>query len=122
MAKLGYRQRCLAQKINACNVCGASEELLVHHINGDRSDGRLENLVLLCRSCHDTLHGAKQVPERLTQLRKQLPESSLRFGKATAENAMIQVSDELADELHARKSRGESYEDVIWQLIEASSE
>ena len=34
----------------------------------------------------------------------------------------IQVSDELADELHARKSRGESYEDVIWQLIEASSE
>lgn len=30
----------------------------------------------------------------------------------------IQVSDELADELHDRKSRGESYEDVIWRLIE----
>jgi len=26
----------------------------------------------------------------------------------------IQVSDELADELHDRKDRGESYEDVIW--------
>jgi len=30
----------------------------------------------------------------------------------------IQVSDELADELHDRKDRGESYEDVIWGLIE----
>lgn len=30
----------------------------------------------------------------------------------------IQVTDELADELHNRKGRGESYEDVIWSLIE----
>lgn len=30
----------------------------------------------------------------------------------------IQVSDELADELYERKTRGESYEDVIWRLIE----
>ena len=34
----------------------------------------------------------------------------------------IQVSDELADELHGRKDRGESYEDVIWGLIEESEE
>lgn len=34
----------------------------------------------------------------------------------------IQVSDELADELHSRKSRGESYEDVIWNLIEQGDE
>lgn len=30
----------------------------------------------------------------------------------------IRVSDELADELFDRKRRGESYEDVIWRLIE----
>jgi hypothetical protein len=30
----------------------------------------------------------------------------------------IQVSDELADELHGRKDRGDSYEDVIWRLID----
>jgi predicted CopG family antitoxin len=30
----------------------------------------------------------------------------------------IQVTDELADELHERKDRGDSYEDVIWRLIE----
>jgi len=30
----------------------------------------------------------------------------------------IRVSDELADELYDRKERGESYEDVVWRLIE----
>lgn len=30
----------------------------------------------------------------------------------------IQVSEKLADELYSRKNRGESYEDVIWRLIE----
>lgn len=30
----------------------------------------------------------------------------------------IQVSDRLADELHSRKERGDSYEDVIWSLID----
>lgn len=30
----------------------------------------------------------------------------------------IQVSEELADELYSRKDRGESYEDIIWQLID----
>lgn len=34
----------------------------------------------------------------------------------------IQVSDELADELYERKNRGESYEDVIWRLIEEADE
>jgi predicted CopG family antitoxin len=34
----------------------------------------------------------------------------------------IQVSDELADELHARKERGDSYEDVIWRLVEENDE
>jgi hypothetical protein len=29
----------------------------------------------------------------------------------------IQVSEKLADELYSRKNRGESYEDVIWRLV-----
>jgi predicted CopG family antitoxin len=34
----------------------------------------------------------------------------------------IQVSDELADELHDRKERGESYEDIIWRVLEIERE
>jgi predicted CopG family antitoxin len=34
----------------------------------------------------------------------------------------IQVTDELADELYNRKQRGESYEDVIWRLIDEADD
>lgn len=34
----------------------------------------------------------------------------------------IRVSHKLADELFDRKRRGESYEDVIWRLIEKADE
>jgi predicted CopG family antitoxin len=42
-----------------------------------------------------------------------IPETVDDMGRTT-----IQVSDELADELHDRKNRGDSYEDVIWRLID----
>lgn len=34
----------------------------------------------------------------------------------------IGLSEALADELHDRKNRGDSYEDVVWRLIEQADE
>lgn len=42
--------------------------------------------------------------------------------ESMADRTSISVSHELADELYARKRRGESYEDVIWRLIENEEE
>ena len=45
-------------KENKCECCGLSEwqgKPLVcelHHINGDSSDNRIENLIILCPNCH----------------------------------------------------------------------
>jgi len=39
-----------------------------------------------------------------------------------ADYTSIRITEELADELHDRKARGDSYEDVIWRLIEAEEE
>jgi predicted CopG family antitoxin len=38
------------------------------------------------------------------------------------ERTSISVSDKLADELYDRKRRGDTYEDVIWRLIEENDE
>lgn len=76
MSELGYRQKCLSQKANACDVCGANRRLVVHHINGDRSDNRLENLVPLCHSCHGSVHLAAGPRGEIAHLQKQLPEAS----------------------------------------------
>lgn len=35
-----------------CEVCGNTENLELHHINGNPSDNRLENLQILCPNCH----------------------------------------------------------------------
>lgn len=39
-------------KEDKCEICGDSECLELHHINGDHYDNRLENLQILCIKCH----------------------------------------------------------------------
>lgn len=39
-------------KPNKCEVCGYSDSIEMHHINGDPRDNRLENLQILCPNCH----------------------------------------------------------------------
>lgn len=44
---------------NVCVLCGAtpgSRDFPVHHISGDKSDCRPQNLVTLCPSCHGRAH------------------------------------------------------------------
>jgi 5-methylcytosine-specific restriction endonuclease McrA len=49
------RERIKARDGYACRRCGGTVDLVIHHINGDETDQREENLITLDRACHDPL-------------------------------------------------------------------
>mgnify|MGYP002813241245 CR=1 FL=1 len=45
----------------------------VHHIDGDKTNSKEDNLILLCSSCHRVIHGRNNVPsEKIIELRNKL--------------------------------------------------
>lgn len=53
-----YRPKCLAEKGEQCAIetCDAEENIQVHHIDGDRTNNTLENLIPVCKECHWKIH------------------------------------------------------------------
>lgn len=118
MSELGYRERCLAQKINTCNICGTGDELVVHHINGDCDDDRLENLIPVCRSCHPKIHLTEDPEGGIRRLQEKLPESATRpFGPVgEVRQFHAEVDDELFQRL--RIAKGELDAETNRELLE----
>lgn len=42
-----------------CQRCNSVGCLILHHIDGDDRNNKLENLLTLCKPCHGRLHGAE---------------------------------------------------------------
>lgn len=41
-----------------CQICGNDKHLVVHHKDGNRRNNNIENLVVMCKSCHQREHKA----------------------------------------------------------------
>jgi Arc/MetJ-type ribon-helix-helix transcriptional regulator len=66
---IDYRKKCLSQKEEKCDVCGAEEQIEVHHIDGDRGNNNIENLIPLCKDHHLAVHrGDEEVYDLVDQL------------------------------------------------------
>jgi 5-methylcytosine-specific restriction endonuclease McrA len=45
-------------KLNKCISCGATgDNMVVHHVDENFHNNKLENLRILCHKCHNQLHG-----------------------------------------------------------------
>ncbi len=61
----GYRDQVLARDKHACRVCGAREQLIVHHrMRVDDPDW----MITLCTGCHATTHRLSAVTRWLPEL------------------------------------------------------
>lgn len=105
-----YRERCLKEKGSECTVCGAVEGIVVHHVDGERENNSLENLIPVCTGCHSDIHGRK---ERVSGWVKKLG-----YEPRTGETVTVEVDKETWKQLNRRKERpGESFEDVLRRLL-----
>ncbi len=55
-----YREQCLEEKGKFCHICDDEEEIVVHHIDGNRENNDLGNLMPVCKSCHQRIHGGSE--------------------------------------------------------------
>lgn len=39
-----------------CEKCSSERYLVVHHIDEDSTNNKIENLMVVCRSCHQKIH------------------------------------------------------------------
>jgi len=60
-----YREKCLEEKPERCEICGSEEEIEIHHKDGDPTNNSLENLVPLCREHHMEVHESESPDEEL---------------------------------------------------------
>jgi len=52
---------------NICNRCDNIENLLVHHIDHNRSNNELNNLEILCKRCHQLHHTKRDAQGKYTK-------------------------------------------------------
>ena len=77
---INYRTKCLLEKDEICVICGTTDNVIAHHINGDRGDDRLENLVPMCQSCHRKVHSPCTHGDPIDRYTDLLPEESINKG------------------------------------------
>lgn len=82
-----------------CIECGSSRKETVEHHTNYHDD----TTVPMCRACHQKVHADKSHP---------------LYPEGEPAQTCLRLTERMADELFDRKRRGESYEDVIWRLIE----
>lgn len=50
------KKKSLIRDKNRCQCCGKKEELITHHIDCNKQNSSISNLITLCKSCHISLH------------------------------------------------------------------
>ena len=54
-----YRKRAFDTYLHECSLCGYDKHpaaLVVHHIDKDRNNNEIDNLIILCANCHAMAH------------------------------------------------------------------
>lgn len=51
----------MTMDMETCQMCGKKGKMDVHHIDGDYQNNSSDNLMIICRSCHNKIHKTNNV-------------------------------------------------------------
>ena len=91
-----------------CVVCGASDDLVDHHVSYDPPE-----TVPVCRSCHTRIHKDESFRPGLTP--GHVPE--VRRFPREREGTTVQLGDDVYDRLTDYADKGETYSEAVGRLL-----
>ena len=47
--------------LQQCSICGITKKLMAHHLDGNYMNNELNNITIVCRGCHNSIHKTKKV-------------------------------------------------------------
>ena len=63
--KFVYREKAFINFGKICKICKTENNRMdVHHIDGNRDNNKLENLVVLCHGCHQHIHNISKIHKK----------------------------------------------------------
>lgn len=95
MSEVYYRDKCLAAKEEVCKICGTDSGIVVHHIDGDRDNNDIDNLMPVCWGCHTRIHRGGEGVEEWSAKIPATARSDLPAGRTAAMRPNIQISHSL---------------------------
>lgn len=100
------RIKAINNKGEKCDICGATTNIEVHHIDGNTQNNRLSNLVPLCKECHNEIHAGSRSRKEYVAYSNKLPESARN--DMTDENMQpitLRISSDLKRELESEAEK-----------------
>lgn len=64
--------RLLIRKWGRCQECNSIKHLTIHHIDHDKNNNKIRNLMCLCAHCHAGKHGGMYVSKTVTDENERL--------------------------------------------------
>jgi hypothetical protein len=112
-ANTDYREYCLSLKGRQCEICGTTEQIVVHHLDGDRTNNTLENLIPVCRKHHAQIHYGVGGLEEYTD---KLPDEFVHRKSSTSGRKTVTLNADAYEALADSKLEEESWSDFAWRM------